>query len=391
VAASLDDYRWLVSEAALPWLERASGGATTRLIADLRKELSAERTHLVVEQVELRARAWEKFSLAAQMFFARKGLEQATDERLAEYKAIRFPANERYADLCCGIGGDLLALARRGDAVGVDLDSIAAVLAEANLAAHGVGPVVNHVLLQDAAEIDVARFAAWHCDPDRRAQGKRSTSIDLFAPPLEALEKLLASNANGAIKLAPASEVPTNWVERAELEWLGSRGECRQQVAWFGGLARHPGKRAATVVEASGETRTIVGVASEAAPVARNFGRYMYEPHAAVLAAKLTGVLCAEHELELVSAGIGYLTGDRQISDAALAAFEVVEVLPLDRKQLRAYCRQHGIGRLEVKKRGLDIDPARLRKEIVGRGDNVATLIVSPIAGHARAIVARRV
>ena len=391
MAARLDDYRWLVSEAALPWLERASAGATTRLIAGLRKELSAERAHLVAELGELRGRAREKFTQAAQMYFTRKGLEQATDEQLAEYKAIRFPAHERYADLCCGVGGDLLALARRGTATGVDLDPVAALMAEANLTAHGFAQNQHKVLVQDAAEIDVARFAAWHCDPDRRAEGKRTTSIDLFAPPLDALDRLVEGNANGAIKLAPASEVPANWVERAELEWLGSRGECRQQVAWFGGLARHSGKRAATIVEASGEARTIVGVASEAAPVAQKLGRYLYEPHAAVLAAKLAGVVCAEHELSSVSAGIGYLTGDRQVNGAALAAFEVVDVLPLDRKQLKAYCRQHGIGRLEVKKRGLEIDPARLRKEIVGKGDNEATLIVSPIGGQARAIVARRI
>jgi hypothetical protein len=402
LTATVDDYQWLVSEAARPWLELAQrgcrlrgeprqGGATTRMVADLRKELSAERTHLVIEQVELRTRADEKFSLAAQMFFTRKGLEQATEERLAEYKANRFPANERCADLCCGLGGDLLALARRRDVVGVELDPIAALLAAANLAAHCLARDEQPVVVQDAAAIPVASFAAWHCDPDRRAAGKRTTSIDLFAPPLDALDRLLASNANGAIKLAPATEAPANWTQRAEFEWLGSRGECRQQVAWFGGLARHPGKRAATIVEASGQTRTIVGVASEALPVAQKLGRYLYEPHAAVLAAKLADVPGAEHGLESVSAGIGYLTGDGRISDAALAGFEVVEALPLDRKQLKAYCRQHGIGRLEVKKRGLVIDPAKLRKEVIGKGDEEATLIVSPVAGQARAIVARRI
>src|SRR6187549_582396 len=86
LTATVDDFQWLVSEAALPWLELASGGcgsrsespkgeATTRLVARLRKELTAERTHLVVEQVELRARACEKFGQAARMFFTRKGLE----------------------------------------------------------------------------------------------------------------------------------------------------------------------------------------------------------------------------------------------------------------------------------------------------------------------------
>ena len=45
-------------------------------------------------------------------FFTPVGWEQATDELIAAYKASRFPADGPVADLCCGIGGDLLVLAR---------------------------------------------------------------------------------------------------------------------------------------------------------------------------------------------------------------------------------------------------------------------------------------
>src|SRR6267142_2205170 len=118
VAMTLDDYRWLVSEATRPWLamarEESSHGATVGLLLRLRKDLSAERAHLVVEQIELRRRAREKFSLADAMFFTRKGLEQATDEQLSAYKAARFRADDSIADLCSGIGGDLISLAVRG-------------------------------------------------------------------------------------------------------------------------------------------------------------------------------------------------------------------------------------------------------------------------------------
>ncbi|HMC10779.1 MAG TPA: hypothetical protein VKH44_05795, partial [Pirellulaceae bacterium] len=49
------------------------------------------------------------------------------------------------------------------------------------------------------------------------------------------------------------------------------------------------------------------------------------------------------------------------------------------------------LGRLEIKKRGVDFDPERLRKEIAGDGDNEATMIVTPVAGQVRAIVSQRV
>ena len=73
--------------------------------------------------------------------------------------------------------------------------------------------------------------------------------------------------------------------------------------------------------------------------------------------------LCREHGLAAVSAEIAYLTSDRLLADPALSAFEVVDVLPLDRKQLKAYCREHAIGRLEVKKRGVPIDPERCERK----------------------------
>ncbi|HZN32933.1 MAG TPA: hypothetical protein VFB80_03910, partial [Pirellulaceae bacterium] len=79
MSATLDDYQWLVSDAAQPWLTRLQPElerlATPAMLQRLRKDLSAERVHLVVEQVELRQRAREKFSLADRMFFTRKGLE----------------------------------------------------------------------------------------------------------------------------------------------------------------------------------------------------------------------------------------------------------------------------------------------------------------------------
>ncbi len=125
--------------------------------------------------------------------------------------------------------------------------------------------------------------------------------------------------------------------------------------------------------------------------MAEKISRYLFEPAAAVLAAKLTQVLCNEHHLAAVSRQAMYLTGGELIQDAALTGFEVQEVLPLDQRQLKAWLRQRGIGRLEIKKRGCDVEPEKLRKILGGQGDESATLLICPIAGKVQAIVARRV
>ncbi len=389
VNAQLDDYHWLTSPAAQSWLAEPAADPA-RLIPHLRKALSAERTHLIVETQELRGRAREKFRLADQMFFTRKGLEQATDERIAAYKARRFDPGLQVSDFCCGIGGDFLALAARGPARGVDRDEALTLLAAANARAYGISSDQCSVVANDLEKF-ADETGPWHCDPDRRPTGHRATRGELFEPPLETLTQLIARRPHAAIKLAPATQPPIEWSAQAECEWMESRGECRQQVAWFGNLARAPGQRAATILADGERIRTITGVADEWPPVAGTIRRYLYEPTAAVLAAKLVAVLCCEHTLAALGPGVAYLTGDEPIHDLALAAFEVLDVLPFDRKQLRAYCRQHQFSRLEIKKRGIDLDPNQLQKELSGAGEGHATILIAPHDGKTRAIIARRV
>ena len=119
--------------------------------------------------------------------------------------------------------------------------------------------------------------------------------------------------------------------------------------------------------------------------------RYVFEPDPAVLAAGLTWALAEQHRLKALAAGAVYLTGDSPIDDSALACFEVDEVLPLDKKRLKRLPAQRGIGRLEIKKRGLTIDPERLRHELRLKGNAAAVLILARRGASASAIVARRV
>ena len=194
------------------------------------------------------------------------------------------------------------------------------------------------------------------------------------------------------MKLAPAADVPPAWAERCELEWIGRGGQCRQLVAWHGELARSPGQRRATVLaNDGGVTRTIVGQSERSIPFAAQLDRYLFEPEPAVLAARLAGVVAAEHGLSKFSPGIAYLTGPAAIDDPALACLEVEEVLPLKLKLLTEYLRQRGVGRLEIKKRGVEQDPEQLRRALKLAGDDAATLILAMLNRKRVAIVAKRI
>ncbi|HET6880328.1 MAG TPA: hypothetical protein VFI31_09245 [Pirellulales bacterium] len=383
----MDDYRWLVGEGAGRLLAELAAAPHDALAAarTLRKNLSATRVHLLLEQVELRQRARAKFASADRMFFTPVALEQASDEWVAAHKARRFVSQEPVLDLCCGVGGDLIALGRRGRTIGVELNRATALLATAN------APESAAVVVGNAAEVAV--HTAWHIDPDRRATGRRATRTELYEPGPEVLDHLLQSNPAGSLKLAPAAVLPDRWVSDAELEWISRAGECRQLVAWFGRLAVNVGGRCATVLignEHPPTFRTLVGDPNVAPAIASNFGRYLAEPDAAVLAAGLVGVLAREHALAALAPGAVYLTGDRAAPDAALAWFEIDEAVPFDVKRLRSLLRERGIGRLEIKKRGVDIDPERLRRELCVPGDEHATLFLARRGRSVTALLARR-
>jgi THUMP domain-like len=69
----------------------------------------------------------------------------------------------------------------------------------------------------------------------------------------------------------------------------------------------------------------------------------------------------------------------------------VLEALPYKEKALRSWVRAEGIGTLEIKKRGIDVDPAQLRKRLAPNGSATATLIVTRIGRNAVAYSCRRV
>lgn len=398
--ADVADYRWLVGEEAAGVLAaHADVADPLALVAKLRKSLPAARAALVAEQIGLRRRAVGKFPDAARMFFTPVGLEQATDFVTAHYKAQRFPIGGRYVDLCCGIGGDLIALGSRGETIGYDRDPSTALFAEANARIAATASAATYrtsVVAESAAAAQVTAASAWHIDPDRRPQGRRTTQLELHEPSLDVLEQMLAANGNAAVKLAPGSAPPEAWQARAECEWISRGGECKQLVLWFGSLAADVGLRRATLLTADGTSHSITGIPDDMAgpdayeQVAADFGRYLFEPDAAVLAAHLTESTARRFAIAPLHVGSAYLTGDVPLIDPLLATFEILEALPLDVRKLRAWFAERNVGRLEIKKRGVDVEPEKLRRELKLSGQESACLILVRRGDRVTALAARR-
>jgi hypothetical protein len=57
---------------------------------------------------------------------------------------------------------------------------------------------------------------------------------------------------------------------------------------------------------------------------------------------------------------------------------------------LRGWLRERHIGRVEIKKRGVTVEPETLRKSLKLAGDERAVIILTPQAGKQWALIAQR-
>jgi THUMP domain-like len=393
----LDELTALLTPEGLRLLDEVDASASdfdvTRTVSRLRTAGHApELVSAVVGQAQLRQRAKAKFGpFADRMLFTRAGLEQATRLGIAARHAARFrdAGIEHVADLGCGIGGDALGMAGIGLRVdAVDADEVTAAIAAYNLAPFGDAARVR----QGRAEAsDLSLLDGVWLDPARRTSGHSETSRtrpEDWSPSLEwAFE--LAGRLPTGIKLGPGldrSSIP----DGVEAQWVSAEGSTIELVLWSGTLAREGVRRAALVVR--GESAVELTAESDAAdePV-RPLGAFLHEPDGAVIRARLIGDVARALEAGMLSDQIAYLTSDAALTSPFVSSFRVREELPADNRALARALRERGIGTLEIKKRGVDVDPAVLRKSLKLQGSESATLFLTRIGSKRLAILADRV
>ena len=385
----------LLTPEGLRLLDEVSATAdVTREVSRLRAAgHSPELVSAVVGQARLRAKAASKFGdFAGRMMFTAAGLEQATRLPVAALHARRFRDTGlgRVADLGCGIGGDALGLCGVGlDVLAVDADEVTAAMAAYNLAPFRPGAEVRHARAED---VDLAGWDAVWLDPARRTAGHTETTrlarSEDYSPPLDWAFGLATSRPVG-VKLGPGfdrSALP----EGAEAQWVSVDGAVVELALWFGALARPGIRRAALVVRGDDAVElTAPADAPDADP--RELGAYIHEPDGSVIRARLIGEVARALDAGMLAPGMAYLTGDAAVTSPFVSTFRVREVLPNDVKALGKALRSRGIGTLEIKKRGVDVDPAALRTRLSLRGPESATLILTRIGDRRLTVLADRV
>ncbi|GAA1160189.1 SAM-dependent methyltransferase [Kitasatospora gansuensis] len=371
----IESFRALLTDqgqALLAELREFKPGEELALATRLRKEHPAELVSAALAQAGLRQRARAKFGVDADaLYFTPNGVEQATRRSVAEWRAQRFAALgvKRLADLCCGIGGDAIALARAGIAVlAVDRDELTCAVAAANAAALGLGELIE-VRQADVTEVDVTGYDAVFTDPARRTARGRVFDPEAYSPPLSWAIEAARRTPYGALKVAPG--IPHALVpDGAEAEWVSDHGEVKEAVLWFGTGATEPHR--ATLLPGP---HTLTG-GHLPDPAAGPVGRYLYEPDGAVIRAHQVAEVAAQVDGRLIDPMIAYLTSDRLVATPYAHAYELTDVLPFHIKKLKALLKERRVGTVVIKKRGIAITPEDLRKQLKPSGPNTVTVIL---------------
>jgi THUMP domain-like/RNA cap guanine-N2 methyltransferase len=335
-------------------------------------------------QHALRVAARDKFSRADEMLFTRAGLEQASSELTAGHAAGRYPAGPAgaagpgdalVADLCCGIGGNLIALGSGRRVLAVDRDPVSLAFARHNAgvygAAGGVAPVAA-----DVAEIPLTGVDAVFIDPARRAAGRR-LAAGHSEPPLDQCLSLAGRVPAVGIKAAPGLPrelVPPGW----EAEFVAVGRDLKEAVLWSPALAT--ADRRATILPAGDTLARAPGDAGAVRVGAP--GAFILDPSPAVTRAGLVEDLARRLGAWKIDPQIAFLSADRELRSPFARTLAVLESAPWHERHFARRLRELGIGAADIRRRGLAGDVPQIHRRLGLRGPGRATIVLTRVSGR---------
>ncbi len=396
------------------WSELAATAPSLGALDRLRAARGPEVARFVSLQAELARQHRGRLDGAALRFLTSKGAEQATATAVARHRAERFArvGGDRIPwDACCGVGSDLLALAERfGRVLATDLDADTLRCAAANLACSADAPSTGPRARPSAgwfAALGDAVTPPFHpsakpriiglFDPDRRPAGPREGRADRWSPSLEAVFGAAASLGGACVKLPPSLEESAVMGPAGDLSpslsWTSLDGDMKELSAWTGVLGANTPDREAVSLRSSGEVRSYSALRQRLPEAERQprSGQWLVELDPALWRADLAGAFAAEHgaaPLEAPGPG-GFLLARTAVVHPMARSWQIEEVVPADRRRVRAMLRDHGVGPLTVKTRHHPESAEALAGRFRSPGPKAGLLAVTRVAGRALALLLR--
>ncbi len=366
-------------------------------------------------------------------------LEQSTAQDIGRWKANLWSAGNdgdggksgtsTVHDLCCGMGGDSFFIPASFKVVGVDLDENRIAMYRHNMETIGKTAEVICGDVREVAKIREMPASAgmtntefFTIDPARRAlEGENQRDLRNLTPTLEEVVEISKLYQGGMVKLPPGyppAEIP----DGTEILYLGGHSDCRECLVLFGSLAKNPdtvravmiGKDGKALAEWSrprdrsletldedlqekldrndsleGKDRTYRTSTSRSDLPIGEIARYLSEPAPVLIRSHLFNVaaLTCDPQAHLISEGIAYVASDLPLPAPGFTCYEIVAHSEISTGAVRAMLKEHDIGKITLKLRGVKLDPDTEIKRLKPKGKKSAILFYTRAAGEKIALL----
>lgn len=360
-----------------------------KLAEKLSKSPFADLRGPILDYIALVPKYRKKFGTEALLACDKLALEQSTASDIGIFKARLFEKATSIDDLCCGMGGDSFYLSKEIPVRGVDLSEERVAMYRFNTRALGAP---REAILADIRTLE-KRNDFFTVDPARRAkEGDNQRNFSELTPTFAEVLKLSKLYKGGMAKLPPGyptEEFPAD----AEVIYLGAKSDCRECLVLFGELARNPGKTRAIAIDSQGNAHS--WISSDATSTGKELplgkiSAYIAEPIPVLVRSHLFAEVALESapDAHLISSGIAYAASDSPLDSEAFHNFRVLGCTPLSTGKVKKLLKEFDVGKLTLKKRGVEIVPEAEIKRLAPKGKREAILFYTRVAGEKTAILA---
>lgn len=320
-----------------------------------------ERLMQAIEQIELRRKAGDKFtmsdgrSLLPEWLYAKVSVEQATSAKVAEFHAFLAKSEKRILDMTMGIGVDSVAFALLNDScvTAIEMNPDLAAVSMDNYSALSNLTIVNADSVEWLKSSD-AHFDMIFIDPARRSSdGSRVYNVHDCTPDVTVIMDLMMAHAPRVmIKLSPMLDVTATLRDLPSTRALyvvEEKGECREILCDL--EAGHEGS--SVIVAVNGERRLSFTQEEESNANGRygvpSEGNYLYEPWPSVMKVAPFKLLCEKFNAKAVSSNSHLYFSSEKNDEFPGKCYKIEAVLPYSSGVLKRFAGTYGNASVTVK------------------------------------------
>jgi hypothetical protein len=333
---------------------------------------------------KIQKQASGKFPFAYKWLFTDKSHQQASHFLLSKFHGNLFNDYCVVADLCCGIGADLLFLSKgKVSSFAVDCDDTVLGYAKYNMTFFNRNNIIyQHKKAEDFIEDAEAIFI----DPDRRNNNKRKIDPNDFSPMFSEIEKTTKKYRNIAIKSSPLMDYENTLYNDFYLDFVSLDGQLKEcLLKTFSPVnSKNNRKRAVMISSLIPNITSIFEQKNHPSTDITDIKKYIIEPDPAIIRAHLIndlayelGVNRIDNNISLLTSDISVINTNQLIGRNIFTEYMVKEVFNYNLKDLNAYIKSNEIGIIDIKTKGFSEPVESFRRKLKLKGKKQITLFIT--------------